>query len=443
MTFSRGPWSGKRNCWQDPSPIPPWCWDGRPPTSPKKVNNTRRITGLAIAGLALCLASAGPAGASDPTVLPPGSILAEDAVMAPRELFHDEAAGGRQSDLVALGNLAFASPQILGDPARKAGISCETCHSNGDINHALFIPGLSERPGGLAVVNSFFNPRTDNGLHRIIDIPSLRGVRYLAPYGRDGRIASLREFTRNVIVNEFAGPEPSGRLLDAITAYMEQIDFLPNEKLGPAGLLSAGADAPARRGEAIFNRPYAQMGAKSCASCHRPDALFADRLLHDIGSGGVFKTPSLLNSDFSAPYFHDGRFADFNAVVDYFDDRYGLGLQESQKSDLVAYLQAVGDGERPFEANTADTDLDELLVFLRPLDGALAEGDEASIALIIDTSAHELREMRERYPGPTDPFGAKDTALLRPARLAATQLALALRRIQGLAGENQYDEAKA
>ena len=51
--------------------------------------------------------------------------------------------------------------------------------------------------------------------------------------------------------------------------------------------------------------------------------------------------------------------------------------------------------------------------------------------------------MRERYPGPTDPFGAKDAALLRPARLAATQLALALRRIQGLAGESQYDKAKA
>jgi hypothetical protein len=36
-----------------------------------------------------------PASVGDPTVLSPGKHLAEDAVMAPRELFHDEAACGR------------------------------------------------------------------------------------------------------------------------------------------------------------------------------------------------------------------------------------------------------------------------------------------------------------------------------------------------------------
>jgi cytochrome c peroxidase len=228
------------------------------------MSDRRHIAGSSLAGLTLLgLAAVTPAWAGDATVLPPGSILAEDAVTAPRELFHDEAAGGRQSDLVALGNMAFGSPLIMGDPARKAGISCEACHTNGDINHAFFIPGLSDRLAGLAVVNSMFNPRTDNGLHRAIDIPSLRGVRYLAPYGRDGRIASLREFTRNVIVNEFAGPEPSPRLVDAIVAYMEQIDFLPNVKLGPAGRLNESADAAAHRGEALFTRPFPQMGGRS------------------------------------------------------------------------------------------------------------------------------------------------------------------------------------
>lgn len=408
------------------------------------MSNWRRIAGSSLACLALLgLADLMPASAGDPRVLPPGSILAEDAVIAPRELFHDEADGGRQSDLVALGNMAFGSPQIFGDPARKAGISCETCHTSGDINHALFIPGLSDRPGGLAVVNSMFNPRTDNDLHRVIDIPSLRGIRYLAPYGRDGRIASLREFTRNVIVNEFAGPEPSPGLVDAIVAYLEQIDFLPNAKLGPAGYLNETADAAAHRGEALFNRPFAQMGDKSCAGCHRPDALFIDRQLHDIGSGGAYKTPTLLNANFSAPYFHDGRFADYAHVVDYFDRQYGLDLKDGEKSDLVAYLKAVGDGERPFEAVTADTDLDELLVFVRPLDRALAEGDLETITLIVDNTAHELREMRERYPGPTDPFGANDAAQLRPARVAAVQLALTLRRVEILAGEKRFAEAKA
>src|SRR4029077_6625091 len=159
-----------------------------------------------------------------------------------------------------LGNMAFSSPLIFGDPARKAGISCETCHNQGDVNQLMFIPGLSDRPGGLAGVNSLFNPQTTNALHRHIDIPSLRGIRYFAPYGRDGRIASLRDFTRNVIVNEFAGPEPSPRLVDAIFAYMEQIDVLPNPQLRPDGRLSDAAGAAALRGEALFNRSFPQMG---------------------------------------------------------------------------------------------------------------------------------------------------------------------------------------
>jgi hypothetical protein len=68
-----------------------------------------------IAILALAMGSSVHAG--DPTVLPAGSVLGEMAVTLPREILHDEAAGGRQSDLATLGNLAFESPQLLGDPA--------------------------------------------------------------------------------------------------------------------------------------------------------------------------------------------------------------------------------------------------------------------------------------------------------------------------------------
>ncbi|MEA2780179.1 MAG: hypothetical protein QOK29_1723 [Rhodospirillaceae bacterium] len=392
---------------------------------------------IVISGLAV----ASSAHAGDPTVLPAGSVLGETAVTLPREILHDEAASGRQSDLAALGNLAFESPQMFGDVARKAGISCETCHSNGDINRVFFIPGLSDRPGGLAVVNHLFNPRTDDGLHRHIDIPSLRGVRFLGPYGRDGRIASLREFTRNVIVNEFAGPEPSPGILDALVAYMEQIDFLPNPKLTPEGRLTEAADAAARRGQALFNQSFPQMGGQACASCHRPSALFVDHQLHDIGSGGVYRTPTLLNAEFSAPYFHDGRFANFAEVVDYFDGRYKLGLKRAEKEDLVAYLDAVGDAKQPFEAANPDADLDELMAFARPLDRALAEHDQDTISLIVNTIAHEMRELQERFPGPTDPLGADNAKLLRPARAAGARLVIAMRRVALYAGEDRYEDA--
>ena len=397
--------------------------------------------GILLVLLNAALPGLSPAFAADATVLPAGSVLGDEGTVEPREILHDEAAGGRQSDLVALGNLAFASPLILGDPARRAGVACATCHRNGDANPAFFIPGLSDRPGGLAVVNGVFNPRADNGLHRHIDIPSLRGVRFLGTYGRDGRTASLAEFTRTVIVGEFAGPEPAPRLVDAIVAYMQQIDLLPNPRLAPDGRLTAAAGDAARRGEALFGRPFAAMGGQSCASCHRPAALFVDRELHDVGSGGVFRTPTLLGADFTAPYFHDGRYPEFAAVVDHFDRTYGLALTDVDKSDLVAYLTAVGDGEQPWQRVTAAVELDEIEVFLRPLDRALAERDAATVALVVEGVAAELRELQERYPGAGHPLGAADAAVLRPVRGAVAGLVMALRRVETTMSGGRADDA--
>ena len=377
---------------------------------------------LALYCALLCAGLAFPARAGDPTVLPPGTVFGEESVRQPREILHDEADGGRQSDLVALGNMAFSSPLIFGDPARKAGLTCETCHNQGDVNPVFFIPGLSDRPGGLAVVNALFNTETTNGLHRHIDIPSLRGIRYLAPYGRDGRIAALRDFTRNVIVNEFGGAEPSPRLVDAITAYMEQIDLLPNPKLKSDGQLTDAADPAARRGEVLFNRNFPQMGSQSCASCHHPSALFVDHLQHDIGTGGAFKTQTLLNADFTAPYFHDGRYATFGQVVDYFDGYYKLGLTAAEKGDLIAYLDAVGDGDGAFEDKSPNLELDELLVFSRPLERAIAEQAGLVIQLRRVQSAAQAGRYQEAMAALKTFRSQADAA--RPLFLAALPVSL-------------------
>jgi cytochrome c peroxidase len=154
------------------------------------------------------------------TGLPAGSELDADAATNPREVFHSESLHGHRSYMSNLGNLAFNSPYTLGDAARKARISCGTCHVNGASNAKLFIPGLSTRPGNFDTTNAFFNPKTDNGVLDPVTIPSLRGARFLGPYGHDGRMASLHDFVRNVVVNEFAGAEPSAEILDAMVAYI-------------------------------------------------------------------------------------------------------------------------------------------------------------------------------------------------------------------------------
>src|SRR5215469_13923582 len=218
------------------------------------------------------------------TVLPASTELNEDALLKPREAFHSELNRGHKSYLVNLGDLAFNSPDILGGVARQAGMSCGTCHVDGAGNGKFYMPKMSGHVGTFDTTGPLFNPKADNLKFDPVRIPSLRGARFLAPYGNDGRIASLREFVRNVIVGEFAGPEPSPDLLDAVTAYVREIDFLPNPRLGARGRLTEAASESERRGEALFAKPFPRDPGVSCAGCHQPSGAFVDHQQHDVGS---------------------------------------------------------------------------------------------------------------------------------------------------------------
>jgi cytochrome c peroxidase len=122
------------------------------------------------------------------------------------------------------------------------------------------------------------------------------------------------------------------------------------------------------RGKALFNR--------HCAICHQPgqdvnffmiapanNGLDADLTTTDGGLGditlnpsdlGRFKSPSLRNVEFTAPYMHDGRFATLEAVIDHYstgvkphpnlDPRMRpLKFTDSEKAALVAFLKTLTD----------------------------------------------------------------------------------------------------
>ena len=124
-------------------------------------------------------------------------------------------------------------------------------------------------------------------------------------------------------------------------------------------------------GYAIFNSEKGD-----CFHCHGT-SLFMDNLFHnngldtepftDIGlakvtnnSGdhGKFKTPTLRNVEFTAPYMHDGRFASLEEVIEHYNSggkysstvdplmkKIGVGLQltNKEKEDLIAYLKTLSD----------------------------------------------------------------------------------------------------
>ncbi len=342
---------------------------------------------------------------SVPATLPPGSDIFDQDPL-PRLVLNFEMQGIDETDLplIAYGDMLFDSAEIFDGPARELGIACSTCHNRSDINNRFFIPGASHQPGAIDVDGAFFNPIFNDHRDDPIDIPSLRGLRFTGPYGRDGRFASLREFTRNVIVNEFAGAEPTPFMLDALVAYMQEFEFLPNAQITAQGELTGQASEAARRGAAVFKRPFAQMDGKSCASCHIPSANFLDRKAHDIGSAapaydgaraGAFDTPTLLGSVSSAPYFHDGSLPTLAAVVDWFDSTKELGLSAAERADLTAYLEAVGGADQPYEAFDARNTpfrlaFDELTTFASTLDTLLPARDAQHILLLTDTVAADL-----------------------------------------------------
>ena len=91
-------------------------------------------------------------------------------------------------------------------PRRAAlGLSCHVCHPNGATNATLTIEGVSDRPGNVDLTTAHFRAGADNRIADPINTPSLRGVRFTSPYGRDGRTASLSEFVRDVVTSEFGG----------------------------------------------------------------------------------------------------------------------------------------------------------------------------------------------------------------------------------------------
>ena len=390
----------------------------------------------------ICGAQAFPVG-GDQTLLPIGSELNEDALYVPREVFKSEASGGAKSYLVKLGDMAFSDPGLLGGLARRAGISCGTCHVNGASNPKLYIPGASTRPGNFDTTGALFNAKANNHILDPVRIPSLRGSRYLAPYGHDGRMTSLRDFVRNVIVNEFAGPEPPPTILDALVTYIQDIDFLPNPRLATAGHLAPSASESERRGEALFARPFPHDPSLSCAGCHTPSSAFLDHQVHDVGSGGLFRTPTLMNADFNAPYFHDGRYDSYGQVVAHFDRVFSLGLSTEERRDLVAYLTAIGDGMRPYEHDGVVARLREINDFASVLDVAIPEHATDVISLTVDTVGGELRELTERFPDLKDRSVTGGLEERRVARSALKQLVLSLRRVDLAAGSGQFDDAAA
>jgi hypothetical protein len=250
-------------------------------------------------------------------------------------------------DHLILGEILFRSPYILGEKMAARNISCHTCHPHGAASDALVMPDNSSLPGLVDLTHKSVNAATENNLDDALRIPALRGIRYLAPYGHDGRMHSLRDFTRDIVQNTFAGAQLDETELGALVSYMLEFDFLPNPHLTAAGKLHESVDSFAKEGEKIFLNA-------GCARCHDPQSYFTDgkvrrlagkKTLSPFSFENGVKTPTLLRAK-RARYLHDGS-ADFDSVLPTHAAQVGLTLSQDDIPPLKKYLGALMSEEKP------------------------------------------------------------------------------------------------
>jgi mono/diheme cytochrome c family protein len=286
--------------------------------------------------------------------------------------------------------------RIADGHVKSIGTTCALCHSTVDNSLA---PGIGHRLDGwpnitldvgkiAALAPGFpdalrpefrtwgpgkYDPRHhvfDGSSLRLINTPSLpvvippayglKGVGF-ETFTADGRISYWNSY---VGVTQMGGhgsfsdprigvtvtqkPDLVTPKLPALLAYQLSLST-PRPAAGSFNTTAAA------RGQAIFN------GAGRCSTCHIPPT-YTDVLSGANPSVPVLHAPAEVGADpgYAArsatklyrttplralwqhpPYFHDGSAADLLAVVNHYDQLFGLGLTEDQKADLVEFLKSL------------------------------------------------------------------------------------------------------
>jgi len=137
---------------------------------------------------------------------------------------------------------------------------------------------------------------------------------------------------------------------DQVTSKLAALQYYQLSIPAPTPPAGSFDPAAAQRGEALFN------DKATCATCHVPP-LFSEPgwPMHKASEIGIDnfqadRSPDVryrttpLNGLFARAkggYYHDGRFADLNAVVYHYNTTKRLGLGAEEKRDLVEYLKSL------------------------------------------------------------------------------------------------------
>ncbi len=301
-------------------------------------------------------------------ILPEDNPLTEEGVNLGKELFSD------------------------GLLSRDGSVSCNSCHQQGsafsdkDAKFSLGVDGRIGTRNSMPLFNFFYHQkgffwdgRADSLRHQAL-IPiedplemdeTLENV--LAKINNKEKYRNLfyAAFEDSVATEERLGLALEQFMLTLVSGNSKydkvqrgELQFTESEKRGeelffgefdPTGE-NKGADCFHCHGTANFsNHDYMNNGL---------DTKFSDggrfNITNKLNDRGAFKTPSLRNVAVTAPYMHDGRFETLDEVVEHYNSdvkislsldanmfkiKDGIGLNQSEKNDLVNFLKTLTDEE--------------------------------------------------------------------------------------------------
>jgi hypothetical protein len=158
------------------------------------------------------------------------------------------------------------------------------------------------------------------------------GIKGTEPLHWDGDLPTLSHLVGEVFVKRMGGAPQTEARVGALDAWMNTLAPLP--------VIRAPGDAAALRGKELFESSEVE-----CTTCHVGEKLTNNKSV-DVGTGGAFQVPSLINVAYHAPFIHTGC---AKTLHDRFDASCGGGdlhgktshLSSEQIDDLVAYLETL------------------------------------------------------------------------------------------------------
>jgi len=274
------------------------------------------------------------------------------------------------------------------DTLTHVGITCALCHSTVDNS---FAPGIGKRldgwanrdlnPGAIIALSPALTPAQKTVYNSWgkgkydprFNFDGINGPQVIPPaYGLDGihRITStgdgedLAYWNRYVGVTQMGGhgsfSEPRTGVMvtngtdDLISSKLPALQAYQLSLAAPRPPAGSFDQAASERGRSVFT------GAGKCETCHSGSELTdANSRLHpaaDVVSepepAGApsyasrsatkqYRTAPLAGLWQHAPYFHNGGAATLKDVVETYNTRKALGLNQAQMADLVEYLKSL------------------------------------------------------------------------------------------------------